>query len=317
MSTINDNMELPKTPVCSYSILAKDKDTEHIGALIVSHYFSVGSIALYAKSGVGIVITQSFPDDLYGANGLDMMRSGVNAKEALTRLLSKDRHSQYRQVAMMDASGEIAVHTGKLCVSEAGHEIGDGYAVCANMMMNKSIWNDMGIAYKTASGDLTDRLVSAIDTGNKRSEEVRMGSSAAFIVISAKSSGNILEDKIFDLRVDDNSAPLKELKRLISLNRAYRHRALGDAYLAQNNIEAALEEYERAKTFVPNNTEFMFWTAVCLVNAGRIDDAMGLFKQVFERDIKWSLLAVRLARSKLLPPDPELIQRIISISTRS
>ncbi len=114
-------------PVNTYSIVALDETTGELGVAVQSHWFSVGALVPWAQAGVGAVATQSFIKVAYGPEGLQLMREGKTAEEALTILLDQDEGKAVRQVGMVDAIGNIAVHTGKNCIDFAGHIVGKNY----------------------------------------------------------------------------------------------------------------------------------------------------------------------------------------------
>ena len=105
----------------TYSIVARDPKTLEMGVAVQSHYFSVGSIVPWAEPGVGVVATQALVELSYGPLGLELMRKGRTAPQALRELLASDKDPAIRQVAMLDVRGRVAVHTGKKCIPEAGH----------------------------------------------------------------------------------------------------------------------------------------------------------------------------------------------------
>jgi uncharacterized Ntn-hydrolase superfamily protein len=127
-------------PVHTYSIVARDPETGQLGVAVQSHYFSVGSIVTWAEAGVGAVATQSFADPAYGKLGLDLMRAQRSAPETLAGLVASDPMSAVRQVGMVDAEGRVAAHTGSSTIAEAGHTLGDGFTVQANMMLRPTVW---------------------------------------------------------------------------------------------------------------------------------------------------------------------------------
>ena len=146
----------------TYSIVAYDKETNQMGVAVQSHYFGVGSIVTWAEPGVGAVATQSIVDVSYGPLGLSLMKAGKSAHQALKGLLSADNTPEVRQVAMVDANGIIASHTGDKCIAEAGYKIGNGYSAQANIMLKNTVWEKMGEAYENTNGDLADRLLQCI-----------------------------------------------------------------------------------------------------------------------------------------------------------
>src|SRR5688500_10130501 len=149
--------------VHTYSIVAHDPATGDIGVAVQSHWFSVGSVVTWAEAGVGAVATQSFAEPAYGPRGLELMRRGLPAPDALKALLAVDPGQAVRQIAFVDAAGAVAVHTGAGCIESAGHHQGKGYSVQANMMANDKVVPAMARAYESARGDLADRLLAALD----------------------------------------------------------------------------------------------------------------------------------------------------------
>ena len=300
-----------RRPVHTYSIVARDPETGELGVAVQSHWFNVGSIVPWAEAGVGAVATQSFVDPSYGKLGLDLMRAGRSAPEALRALLAGDEGREVRQVAMIDAQGRVAAHTGSKDIQAAGQIVGKSYSVQANLMLNDTVWPAMSRAFEAAQGDLAGRMLAALDAAQAAGGDIRGRQSAALIVVTGKPTGRPWEDRLFDLRVDDSPEPLKELRRLVTLQRAYRHMNAGDLAVEKGDEDRALAEYSAAAKLVPDNAEMVYWWAVALVNMGRVDDALPLFRKVFAMDRNWATLTPRLPKSGLLPDDPKLIDRIV------
>jgi uncharacterized Ntn-hydrolase superfamily protein len=297
-------------PVHTYSIVARDPATGEMGVAVQSHWFSVGSVVPWAEAGIGAVATQSFVDPSYGKLGLELMRAGKSAPDALTSLLAGDSGREVRQVAMIDAQGRLAAHTGAKCIDAAGHHTGKTYSVQANLMLNDKVWPAMSKAFESARGDLAERLLAALDAAQAVGGDIRGKQSAAVVVVAGSSTGKPWVDRIFDLRVDDSPQPLEELRRLITLQRAYNHMNAGDLAVEHKNDEAALREYSAAARLVPDNAEMVYWHAVALVNMNRVDESLPLFRRVYEMDANWRTLTPRLVKSGLLPDKPDLIRRI-------
>lgn len=303
----------PSRPVHTFSIVARDPATGELGVAVQSHWFSVGSIVTWAEAGVGAVATQSFVDPSYGPLGLSLMRTGRSAPDALKALLAGDEGRDVRQVAMIDAQGRVDAWTGKSDIQAAGHHVGKNYSVQANLMLNDKIWPAMANAFENTKGDLADRMMAALDAAQAAGGDIRGRQSAAIIVVTGKPTGLPWKDRIFDLRVDDSPEPLRELRRLITLQRAYNHMNAGDLAVEKKDNEGALREYGAAEKLVPDNAEMIYWHAVALVNMGRVDESLPLFKRVFALDRNWIELTPRLPKSGLLPDDPKIIERIVSV----
>jgi uncharacterized Ntn-hydrolase superfamily protein len=303
---------LPKRPVHTFSIVCRDPATGELGVAVQSHWFSVGSIVAWAEAGVGAVATQSFVDPSYGKNGLDLMRAGKSAPDTLKELLAKDEGREVRQVAMIDAQGRVDAWTGKNDIQPAGHIVGNNFSVQANLMLNDKIWPAMARSFENTRGDLAERMLAALDAAQAAGGDIRGRQSAALIVVTGKPTGQAWKDRTFDLRVDDSPEPLKELRRLVRLQRAYNHMNAGDLAVEKKDNEGALREYGAAERLVPNNAEMIYWHAVALVNMGRVEESLPLFRKVFAMDRNWITLTPRLPKSGLLPDDPKLIDRIVS-----
>lgn len=299
-------------PVHTFSIVARDPATGELGVAVQSHWFSVGPIVAWAEAGVGAVATQSFVDPSYGKNGLDLMRGGKSAPDTLKELLAKDDGREVRQVAMIDAQGRVDAWTGKNDIQAAGHIVGQNFSVQANLMLNDKVWPAMARAFENTRGDLAERMLAALDAAQAAGGDIRGRQSAAIIVVTGKPTGQAWKDRIFDLRVDDSPEPLRELRRLVRLQRAYNHMNAGDLAVEKKDNEGALREYGAAEKLVPDNAEMIYWHAVALVNMGRVDESLPLFRKVFAMDRNWITLTPRLPKSGLLPDDPKIIEKIVS-----
>jgi uncharacterized Ntn-hydrolase superfamily protein len=318
----------------TYSIVARDPQTGQIGVAVQSHWFAVGQIVPWAEAGVGAVATQSFVDPSYGKLGLDLMRAGKSAPDTLRALLAGDAACEVRQVGIIDASGSVATFTGSRDIVAAGAIaaqgesspsrcgaliVGRDVAVQANLMANDKVWPAMSRAFAESKGDLAERMLAALDAAQAAGGDIRGQQSAALIVVNARSTGKAWSDKVFDLRVDDHQRPLQELRRLVTLQRAYNHMNAGDLAVEHKDNEAALREYSAAERIAATTTgipqsrhaEMIYWHAVALVNMNRTDEALPLFARAFQMEPSWRELTPRLPRSGLLPDDPKLIERIL------
>lgn len=298
-------------PVATYSIVARNPDSGHLGVAVQSHHFAVGSVAPFARAGVGAGTIQSFARLIYAAEGLRLMRDGASAGEALRRLLARDHHMDYRQAAMIDTQGDVVAHTGRLCIDEAGHCLGDEYACLGNMLLNDGTWEAMGRAYEAAEGDFPHRLISALEAAQAQGGDLRGRRSAAMMVVSGKATGDPARDTLLDLRVEDHPTPVRELKRLVILKEAYELNTLGGHHLRHGEYDKAIQAFTRAETLAPEEDELIFWRSVALINAGHESEAQALLRALFQRAPHWSLLLERVAKSRFLPDDPALIQRLL------
>jgi len=302
-------------PVATYSIVARDSATGQIGVAVQSHWFSVGSSVTWAEAGVGAVATQSFIEPSYGPLGLELMRLGRPGPEALRALVSTDPDSAVRQVAMIDAQGRVAAYTGGRDIAAAGHQVGKGYSVQANLMDRPTVWPAMARAYEAAQGDLAERLLQALEAAEREGGDIRGRQSAAILVVAPTSTGRPWVDRIVDLRVEDHAAPLAELRRLVTLSRIYLDLNAGDAAVTRGDMDAAAALYGRATSILPDaatNGEAVFWTGISFAAAGRVDEALPWLRRAYAVHPRWAELVPRLPASGLLPNDPALIRRLVS-----
>lgn len=302
-----------RRPVHTYSIVAMDSATGQLGVAVQSHWFSVGGGVTWAEPGVGAVATQSFAEPAYGPRGLGLMRTGISAPAALTALLGADPDSQVRQVAMIDARGAVAAHTGSRDIPAAGHQVGRYYAAQANLMRNDRIWPAMARAFETTRGDLAARLLAALEAAEAAGGDIRGRQSAALLVVSGDRNARPWE-RIFDLRVEDHPNPVGELRRLVTVARAYRAATEGDNYVTAGKIDSALASYRRASEFLPDsatNGELAYWVGVTLADQGRVDESIPWFRRSFRLDRSWIELLGRLPRVGLLKADSATLARIV------
>ncbi len=308
---------VPKRPVHTYSIVARDPETGDLGVAVESHWFSVGGSVTWAEAGVGAVATQSFVEPAYGTRGLELMKRGLTAEQALAALTSVDAAEAVRQVAFIDAKGTVAAHTGASCIEHAGHYVGDGYSVQANMMLSDTVVPAMRRAFESAQGDLAERMLQALEAAQAAGGDIRGRQSAALLIVGGKASGRPWSDERVDLRVEDHPTPVAELRRLVKLHRAYEHMNAGDVAVEQNDLPRALREYGAAAKIAPQNLEMKYWTAVTMATNGRVGEALPMFKAVFAADGHWVELTRRLRKPGIIPNTPEgakLLKKILSVA---
>lgn len=284
----------------TYSIVARDAATGEMGVAVQSHWFSVGSIVTWGEAGVGVVATQAFVEPGYGPRGLDLMRSGLGAGDALSALVSIDKGAALRQVAMLDAK-EIAAHTGEKCLKYAHHEIGAHCSAQANMMLNDRVVPALVRAFEHGKGSLADRMLAALEAAEAAGGDIRGAQSAAMLIVGSrvetgspdKPSTPPRQARI-DLRVEDHAQPVAELRRLLWLQKAYDHMNAGDAALETGNKEEAFAHYAAAASMVPDNLEIRFWHALTLAQHGDAAKAKAMIQEVIKANANWAEVLRRL-----------------------
>lgn len=295
----------------TYSIVARDPDTGRLGVAVQSHWFSVGSVVSWAEAGVGAVATQSFAERSYGPLGLELMRRGRSAPEALETLLHADDMRAVRQVAFVDASGAVGVHTGDDCIREFGHLTGDGFSVQANMMERDTVWAAMADAYRSAEGDLSDRLMAALGAAQNERGDIRGMQSAAMLVVEAEPTGNEWDDRVIDLRIEDHATPVDELARLVRLWRAYGHAERAEDLELAGDLRGALQERMLALEIQPDHPEIAFWAAVAMAGAGRLDEARRTAAIAHEAHSGWAELLHRVVDDGQIELNDEAVRALL------
>ncbi len=304
-----------RRPTHTFSIVARDPVTGDLGVAVQSHWFAVGAAVTWAEPGIGAIATQSFAEPEYGRLGLQRLRGGDDAATALAALLAADPQREVRQVAFVDAAGRAAAHTGSKCIAHAGHQVGDGFSVQANIMANDRVVPAMAAAYQAAEGDLAERLLIALEAAQREGGDLRGCQSAALLVVRGTASAQPSHDVRVDLRVDEAADPLAELRRLLGRQRIYDHMNAGDVAVEQQDLPTARDHYAAAAAGAPADAEVRYWQAVTLATTGDVDGALPLFKQVFAQDARWIELTRRLQAPGLIPATPAgdaLVRRILA-----
>jgi uncharacterized Ntn-hydrolase superfamily protein len=277
----------------TYSVVARDPQTGQLGVAVQSHFFGVRAVVPWVLSGIGAVATQAMAEISYGPLGLERMTAGESPADALAALLAADEAAATRQVAMVDATGAIAAHTGDRCIADAGHLTGDGWSVEANMMRGPGVPEAMAEAFTTTAGDLADRMLAAMDAAEAAGGDVRGKQSAAIVI--GYGEGKPWE-RLIDVGVDDSLDPLGDLRQLVRMRRAY----LGDPTAADA---------------MGANPELLFWQAIATAAAGQVDEAKPMLAEAVAVDPGWALLVERLPAAGLFPDDPALVARLLDRKT--
>jgi len=300
-------------PFHTYSIVAMDPETGEMGVAVQSHWFSVGTVVTWGEAGVGVVATQAFSNPSFGPKGLELMRQGASAAKAMRAVLKEDAGKELRQVAMLDAKGSVAAHTGRRCIPCAGHIVATDFSVQANMMLNDQVWPEMAKRFQHWKGSLAERLLAALEAGEEAGGDIRGKQSAALLVVKGQPTGKIWEDRMVDLRIEDSKEPLEELRRLLKVHRAYQHMNMGDEAIERDDMPLAMKHYSTAEALFPRNLEMRFWHAVTLANNGRLEEALPIFHRVFAQDHDWKELALRLSQVGMLNLDEGSLKKIAEL----
>ncbi|HEX5172081.1 MAG TPA: DUF1028 domain-containing protein [Cyclobacteriaceae bacterium] len=285
----------------TFSIVARDANTGEMAVAVQSHWFSVGTVVSWGEAGVGVVATQSFVNKSFGPRGLELLKNGKSPDETVKILLSDDPGESVRQLAILDKSGRVATHTGKNCISEAGHKNGENFSVQANMMLNDEVVPAMEKAWLgNSSLPLAERMIEVLKAAQHAGGDIRGKQSAALLVVKGEASAEPWNDRLIDLRVDDAIEPIADIERLLKVHRAYEHMNQGDLFAEKSDMKNAMVEYQAAMKMFPHNLEMQYWTAIMLASNQEVNKAIPMLQAIYEKDANWRELTRRLPRVGLL-----------------
>ncbi|HUQ42966.1 MAG TPA: DUF1028 domain-containing protein [Candidatus Limnocylindria bacterium] len=300
----------------TYSIVALDRATGELGVAVQTRWFNVGAICSWVEPGVGAVATQSFVEPAYGPRTLARLREGLGPEEALARQLAADEGREVRQVGVVDAQGRTATHTGAACVAAALHAVGDAVSCQANMMARDTVPAAMLAAYESSTGDLPDRLLAALVAAEAEAGDIRGRQSAVLLVAPGAGSAiaapgvpvagsEAMESwrRRVDLRVDDDSAPLEELARLLRFARGQEALDRADTREAAGDQAGVLQAYRDAARLVPEDDQIAWMTGLRLLDAGFEAEALPELRRAVAAVPTWPEHLRRTAEAGHVPMD--------------
>jgi uncharacterized Ntn-hydrolase superfamily protein len=203
----------------TFSLVARQGDA--LGVAVASKFLAVGGLVPACRAGVGAIASQAFANLSYGRRGLELLASGLSARDVVARLTADDEMREQRQVGVVDAAGGAATFTGAECFEWAGGRTGDGWAAQGNILAGPDVVDALGVAFEAAEGDLAARLTAALRAGDEAGGDRRGRQGAGLIVVSPGGGYGGTTDVAVDLRVDDHPDPVGELARLLDLHRLY------------------------------------------------------------------------------------------------
>lgn len=293
----------------TYSIVALDAETGELGVGVQTNRPTVGAIVPWVEAGVGAIATQSRANVSFGRQGLDLMRTGLDAPAVLRAVLAGDDDPEVRQVGVIDAAGNTAAHTGSMCIPEFGSVQGGAYSAQANMMRDPGVPEAMAAAYEGSGGPLIERILNALDAAQAAGGDIR-GMQSAAILVSPPPAGpgeplvGVPPAGVWNLRIDNSEEPLAELralKDLIAAELSMREPA------ANETLAGAQAAYSAAMSMSPSD-ELTFWYGVrnLTLELGEIEQAVGVLEPLFARAPDWKELLHRLPD---LPANSLLLSR--------
>jgi uncharacterized Ntn-hydrolase superfamily protein len=297
----------------TYSIVARDPATGHLGVAAQSCYFALGSVLPWARAGVGAVATQSMVDPGYGPRCLDLLASGLAADEALSQVRAADPGREVRQVGLVNALGDVASFTGSQCIDHVGHAAGDGYTAQANMMAGPGVCEAMAAAFESASGTLAQRLIAALVAAEGKGGDARGQMSAALIVVDGERHEHPWEGVLTDVRVDHHADPLTELARLVQVAEAYHLCDVAEEALVRGDTEGALAGARAGLALLPEEGNLLLSYIGALIGVGRLDEASTEVRRLVDQRPAWEGILRAITERGLIPlPDGVTIDTLLT-----
>jgi uncharacterized Ntn-hydrolase superfamily protein len=287
----------------TYSIIAHDPESGEVGGAVASFYFAVGPAVLWARPGAGVVITQMMPEPAHAAHGLTRMERGERAGSVLTALLAGDPASATRQLALLDARGQLAAYTGSQCIAYAGHRTGPHASVHGAILERDGVWNEVYEAFVRAEGSLAERLLTALERGEELGGDLRGTRSAALVVVKTAATERPWLDTSVDVRVDGHPEPLKEMRRLLGLHEFYARANRALEMALGGHIDGGLSDFARLAEERPDDSDVAFRHALLLALAGDLDKARSRLAVCYRLGDRWRELVRRLGPAGFLPED--------------
>jgi len=296
----------------TYSIVGRDVTAGHVGGAVQSAAFSAGPrTVVWAEAGVGAVATQAYTERSYGPLGLEMLRTGRTPDQVLPSLVAFDDLREHRQLGIIDLADEPAAFTGGDCVPEASHAFGVDCAAQANMMARPGVPQAMVDAFETSTGDLTQRLLSALDAAQAVGGDFRGMQSAGIMVRHGELGSPEWTTRLVDIRVEDHARPLDELRRLVDLTRIYRRWREPMQLLRDGLVSDAAAAAREVAAKLPHKVEPRIHLAIALVAAGERTESRELVREAMAIDPRWLLYIDRVLGIWDVGIEPAAIRQLL------
>lgn len=229
----------------TFSIVAMDPQTNEWGIAVASKVFDVGYIVPWLKADVGAVATQAYANPFIGPWVLEALSEDKSADEVLKIILEKDTLAEERQFGIVDKNGNSSAYTGQNCLDWAGHITAPYVSIQGNILTGHEVIDSMFTIFQRTDGPLAERLLTALEAGERAGGDSRGKQSAAIMVVRKKGGYDGVDDRLVDLKVVDNPEPVKELRRQYEM---WQYTFLAPAYIRLADDDKNSEEilFERA-----------------------------------------------------------------------
>ena len=310
---------VPAVPAsATFSIVAIDPVTGDLGIAVASRYFAVGAVVPWADAGVGAVATQAGVNVGYGPRALELLRQGLTAQQVMDRLFAEDTFpgKDARQIAIVDAKGNIAVVTGDAANQWRGHAKGKTWSAQGNILVGPQVVEAMGRAFDQTQDELAEKLFAALKAGDEAGGDSRGRQSASILVVRKGGGRNTNNDRYVFINVDDHQDPIHELRRLLNLQMTINHNAAINRELTANQFESALAYAEKVAIYQPLDPSQHARVGFIAYLAGKRDRAMSAFDRAKQLTLPaqfktlWDAQASRPAYSKVIE-DKAFVARVL------
>jgi uncharacterized Ntn-hydrolase superfamily protein len=281
---ISASLALAQEPALegTFSIIARDPVSGELGMAVQSKTLAVGSRTITIKGGLAVVAHQSASNPMYGAIGLELLAAGMSPQQALDQMLRGDEGRDSRQVAIVDINGRTAAFTGTGAADWKGHRCGINYCAQGNILVGADVVQALATTFEESTGSLAERLLAAMDAGQRAGGDMRGTQSAAMVIAKPLAGAAGFGDRSLDLRVDDSRAPLTELRRLLNMFRARQLVADANAALRANDLVTASAAASSAREKSPEYDEAWVAFAATELAAGRKASALDGLRKAIE-----------------------------------
>jgi len=271
---LGDGRTVPEN-VATFSFVAHDPQSGISGVVVASKFLAVGSVVPWAEAGVGAIATQAFCNTTYGPGGLTALASGRTAQEVVDALTTADEGRASRQVGIVGVDGSSATHTGEDCMAWAGGRTGPGYAAQGNILTGSDVVDAMVDAFENSAGQfLGDRLLLALEAGDAAGGDSRGRQSSALLLVAAGKGYGGFNDRLCDLRVDEHTTPIRELRRIYNVWRPVQLINEGYSLVEEELYEEAIALGKEAAVLDPDSGDPYYHLACYHSRAGHLEDAM-------------------------------------------
>ena len=294
--------------MATFSIVAIDPVTGDLGVAVASRYFAVGTVVPWADANVGAVATQANVNVGYGPRALELLRQGLTAQQVMDRLFAEDTFpgKDGRQIAIVDAKGNIAVFSGEGAQDWKGHRKGATWSAQGNILVGPQVVEAMGKAFESTNDELAEKLYAALKAGDEAGGDSRGRQSASILVVRKTGGRNTNNDRYVYINVDDHPEPMHELRRLLNIQMTGNHQTLMNRALTENRFADALNSAEHLARYSPLNPQSHMVLGFAAYLAGRKDHALAEFKRAHELTLPnqfkqiWDNMSNRPAFKKVL-----------------